>query len=474
MEKPFQERPPVAARIGFYPLERNYLLYQLNQLFSSAFKMEVEGEIRILVVPHAGYPYSGKVAATAFRLIQGKEIPLVILVGPAHRAFVKGAAVDHVDYYLTPLGRVKVNKEVAQELVDSGSFIYFDSTAHAQEHSIEVQLPFLQLTLGNFEILPVLIGDYSPTYVSDLAGVMVKVMSKYKSILIASSDFSHYYPYEVAKKMDLKALELIKNFDQPTLYKKLSAGEVELCGAGAVLVAMDIAKELGVKRVTLLKYLNSGDVTGDRSSVVGYAAICFSSQNLDSDRSSKLKSEKWLSKEAERELLSIARQTLKAYFETGETPKFNVKNKVLKKNFGAFVTLRKGLKLRGCIGQIEAVEPLHKVVSKMALASALNDPRFPPLTSDELEEVKIEISVLSPFKRVSSIEEIEVGRDGLFVCRGPWSGLLLPQVASEYGWNREEFLQQTCLKAGLEANAWKRKDCEIYRFSAQIFSEESK
>lgn len=474
LEKSFKERPPVAARIGFYPLERDQLLHQLNQLFLNISEVEVEGEVRVLIVPHAGYPYSGEVAATAFRLIQGKEIPLVILVGPAHRAFVKGAAVDHVDYYLTPLGKVKVNKEIARELVDSGSFIYFDSTAHAQEHSIEVQLPFLQLTLGNFEIVPVVMGDYSPTYVSDLAGVLVKVMLEHKSILIASSDLSHYHPYDLAKEMDLKALALVEEFDQLTLNKKLNIGEVELCGAGAVLVAMDTAKKLGAKKVTLLKYLTSGDVTGDKTAVVGYAAICFSSQNLHANRRQTLKSEKWLSKEAEKELLSIARQTLKDYFEKGKTPSFHVKNEVLKKKFGAFVTLKRGFKLRGCIGQIDAVEPLYKVVSKMALASAFNDPRFPSLTYDELEKVKIEISVLSPFKKVSSIEEIEVGRDGLFVCRGPWSGLLLPQVATEYGWTREEFLQQTCLKAGQETDSWKRNDCEVYRFSAQVFGEEDK
>lgn len=474
MEKPIKERPPVAARIGFYPLERSHLLRQLNQLFLSAPKEKVEGEVRVLLVPHAGYSYSGEVAATAFSLLQGKEIPLVILIGPAHRAFVKGAAIDRVDYYLTPLGRVKVNKEVAQELVDSGSFIYFDSTAHAQEHSIEVQLPFLQMILTDFEVVPVAMGDYSSTYVSDLAVALEKVMLERKSILVASSDLSHYHSYEIAKKMDLQALSLIEELDQLTLYKKINSGEVELCGAGAVLVSMETAKKLGAKKVKVLKYCNSGDITGDRTAVVGYAAVCFAIQNASLEEEIKLKTETWLSQRAEKELLTIARQTLESYFETGEAPSFKVKNKVLEKNFGAFVTLKKGRKLRGCIGQIDAVEPLYQVVSKMALASAFNDPRFPPLSRDELEEVAIEISVLSPFKKVDSLEEIEVGRDGLYVCRGPWSGLLLPQVATEYGWSREEFLQQTCLKAGLAPDAWKEKDCEIYRFSAQVFGEEDK
>jgi len=188
----------------------------------------------------------------------------------------------------------------------------------------------------------------------------------------------------------------------------------------------------------------------------------------------KLKSEKWLSKEAEEELLTIARKTLEEYFRVGKVPYFEVKNEVLKQKFGAFVTLKKGSRLRGCIGQIEADEPLYKVVSRMAIASAFNDPRFNPLSADELKEVTIEISVLSPFQKVKKVEEIEVGRDGLLVCRGPWSGLLLPQVAVEYGWGREDFLRQTCLKAGLEPEAWKDESCEIYRFSAQVFGEKER
>ncbi len=277
MERAFQERPPVAARMGFYPLDRNQLLYQLNQLFSSVVESRVEGELKVLIVPHAGYPYSGEIAATAFSLLRGWNVPLVFLVGTAHRAFVRGAAVDRVDYYLTPLGKVKVNKESAEEIVNNGSFIYFDSTAHAQEHSVEVQLPFLQLILGNFEIVPIAMGDYSTTYVADLAEALFKVMSKEEdALLVASSDFSHYHPYEVARKMDLEALELIKELNLRALSQKLNAGEVELCGAGAVLVSMELARKLDARRVMVLKYANSGDVTGDKTAVVGYAAICFS------------------------------------------------------------------------------------------------------------------------------------------------------------------------------------------------------
>lgn len=474
MEKSVRERPPVAARIGFYPLERNQLFSQLNHFFSSVPEIEVEGKIKVLVVPHAGYPYSGEIAASAFTLLKGKKTSLVVLVGSAHRAFVRGAAIDGVDYYLTPLGRVKVNKEAAEEIANSGSFIYFDSTAHAQEHSIEVQLPFLQLILGDFEIVPIVMGDYSTTYVSDLAGAVARVASDDRCVFVASSDLSHYHPSEVARKMDLQALELIRELNQQTLYKKINSGEVELCGAGAVLVSMDLARRLDAKEVKVLKYANSGDITGDKAAVVGYAAVCFASKCTSQKHEQELRNEQWLSKEAEKELLGIARKTLDIYFETGKTPDFKVENEVLSQHFGAFVTLKVNHELRGCIGEVEAAEPLYKVVSRMALASALNDPRFNPLRPEELGRVTIEISVLSPFEKIGSIGEIEVGRHGLFVRRGPWSGLLLPQVAVEYNWTKEEFLQQTCLKAGLEPDAWKEEDCEIYRFSAQVFREKDK
>lgn len=178
-----------------------------------------------------------------------------------------------------------------------------------------------------------------------------------------------------------------------------------------------------------------------------------------------------LSNEEKQQLLAIARKSLEEYLSKGRIPSFEVTSPNLKEKRGAFVTLKKAGMLRGCIGLIYPIKPLYQTVAEMAVASAVDDPRFPPLSLDELPLVEIEISVLSPLERVKNIEEIEVGKHGLYIRSGPFSGLLLPQVATEYNWDRETFLQHTCLKAGLPSDAWKSKDVELYKFTAEVFSE---
>jgi|Deesub1362A_J573_1020465.scaffolds.fasta_scaffold06210_1 hypothetical protein len=456
-------RPPVAARFGFYSTQKESLLRELYNLISSATPPSIQGELVALIVPHAGYQYSGFTAAHAYSLLAGRSYKTVVIVGPSHRAYVKGAAIDGVDAYETPLGKVPVDKEAARELIDYGSFIYFDSTAHAQEHSIEVQVPFLQVVLKDFKIVPIAMGEASWTYVQDLSGALVKLARERKDILIiASSDLSHYHPYNEAVEMDKKGLDEVLNMDTKTLYEKLRDGECEMCGAAPVLTIIEVVKKLGVEEAKLLDYRNSGDVTGDKSGVVGYSAVAFF-------KPQSLKSEKWLSEEEEKELLTIARETLESYLSEGKVPHFEVKSESLKEEMGAFVTLKKKGRLRGCIGHVEANKPLYEVVSEMAIAAATQDPRFSPVTLDELSEIDIEISVLSPLKKVNDIEEIKVGRDGLVIKKGFASGLLLPQVPVEWGWDREEFLRQVSLKAGLPPDAWKEAD--LYRFTAQVFGE---
>lgn len=463
-EKKLEEkvRPPVAARIGFYPLGADSLLRQVNACLGQATPPSFKGTVVALTVPHAGYQYSGQVASNAYALLAGRSFETVFIIGPAHRAYVRGAAVDRVDTYQTPLGKVSVNKELAEELIKAGSFIYYDSTAHAQEHSIEVQLPFLQAVLQGFKIVPVVMGECSWDYVQDLAGALAKVATGRNVLIIASSDLSHYHPYNEAVKLDKAGLAAIEKLDSRKLFELLENGYTEMCGAAPVLAVIEASKRLGADGAKVLAYANSGDVTGDKSGVVGYSAVvCF--------KKSELQLEKWLNQAEEEELLTIARQTLKSYFETGKVPDFEVKSSQLKEQYGAFVTLKKDGRLRGCIGHLEADKPIYQVVSEMAISAAFQDPRFPPLEEGELDDVEIEISVLSPFERVRNIEEIMVGRDGLLIKKGFSSGLLLPQVPVEWGWDRDEFLRQVCRKAGLPPDAW--RDAELYRFSAQVFGE---
>jgi hypothetical protein len=281
---------------------------------------------------------------------------------------------------------------------------------------------------------------------------------------------THYPPYDIANKIDKQTLSLIEGMDIKKLVNWLNKPHDKcstlLCGSGAVLTLMLVAKKFGIERATILNYANSGDVPviGDKSRVVGYGAVIF----IQKEEKAMV-----LSDEEKQILLKIARNTVETYVKSRKIPKIDVDDYPnLKQEVGVFVTLNKNKQLRGCIGYIRPIAPLAQAVSKMAIAAATEDPRFSPVTPDELKDIKIEITVLSELIRINNIEQIEVGKHGLYIVKGFNSGLLLPQVATEHGWNREEFLVHTCYKAGLPPNAWKEKDTEIFIFTGSIFHEE--
>ncbi len=456
-------RLPVAGKMGFYPYSKESLNQEVYSLLVSAPSLTLNGELVGLIVPHAGYQYSGLTAAHAYRLLTERSYETVVIIGPAHQAIVNGAAIDPADAYETPLGKVQVNKEVTDMLVKFSQSIYYDADAHSQEHSIEVQIPFLQATLKNFKIVPIVMGNFSWEYIETLSSALAKLAEEKNILIIASSDLSHYHSYDQAVKMDKQGLVEIQKMDTQRLYQKLKDKKCEMCGALPVLTVMEAAKKIGANKVKLLDYRNSGDVTGDKSRVVGYSALAFL-------KTLTLKSEKLLNEKEQKTLLRIARQTLESYIKERKIPEFEITDENLQQKFGVFVTLKKNGELRGCIGHVEGDRPLYQLVSQMAIASATQDPRFPPVTLDELPQIKIEISVLSPIKKVKNIREILVGRDGLIIRKGFFSGLLLPQVPVEWGWDRNEFLRQVSLKAGLEPDAWRK--AELYRFTAQVFEEE--
>jgi AmmeMemoRadiSam system protein A len=254
----------------------------------------------------------------------------------------------------------------------------------------------------------------------------------------------------------------------------LERGEFEACGGGPVAVAMLAAKRLGAIQPKILRYANSGDVTGDRGSVVGYAAAVFytgdSPEEIEGRRRLREGSVTGITEGDKQTLLDLARKTIEAMLESAAVSEPADLPERLKKKRGAFVTLKKHGRLRGCIGYIEARKPLYKTIEEMASAAAFNDPRFPPLKKEEWKDITIEISVLSPLKEIRDFKEIEVGRHGLYIVRGGRGGLLLPQVATEYDWDSMTFLKETCHKAGLPSDAWKEEDTRTFIFSADIFS----
>jgi hypothetical protein len=337
--------------------------------------------------------------------------------------------------------------------------IVIDNTPHREEHSLEVQLPFLQMTLKDgFKVVPVLFGSVSLSNCQALAYALSFLLED-NTLIIASTDWSHYYPYDTALKLDRKGINAVVKDDLREYIRSLAEGESEACGAPAVITAMLVAPAMGANKIELLKYANSGDVTGDRSKVVGYAAIAYFRQETK------------LTEMEKRELLRNARKTIERRLSGKNYLEYKVPEGTLTSNRGAFVTLTKDGKLKGCIGYIQPVKPLGRAVQEMAIEAAENDPRFPPVGKDELKDIKIEISVLSRLKKVKDISEIEIGRDGLYIIKNGKSGLLLPQVAVEWGWDRDRLLDEVCIKAGLREGEWRSKDAVLYRFTADVFHE---
>ncbi|MCK4778049.1 MAG: AmmeMemoRadiSam system protein B, partial [Actinomycetia bacterium] len=370
-------RSPYAAKIGFYPDSEESLRDLLSHLLSQSFPENIPGKIKALIVPHAGYRYSGLVAAQAYKQLEGKDYKTVIILGPSHQVPLAGAAIGDEDYYVTPLGNVFLDKAIAKDIATSVDDVSLNSAPLAQEHSIEVQIPFLQMVLGEFKIVPIALGEIDMELIDNLGKAISRIARGKDVLLIASSDMSHYHAYENAVIMDNIIIEEILKKNPDSLHKALTEKKGELCGASAVLSIITASKWLNLQP-KLLKYMNSGDITGDEKEVVGYTSIAFYEKSSNS-----LKSEKVLSGEDEKAALDIARKTLQSYFENGIIPEIVGPSPGLLKKLGAFVTLKKDGKLRGCIGHIEADTPLFQLISKMAISSAIHDPRFSPVQGDE-------------------------------------------------------------------------------------------
>jgi len=465
-------REPAVAG-AFYPDNPEVLSRDVRRYLENAKGEKLEGEIVALISPHAGYMYSGQVAAYAYKLIEGKTFDSVVVVAPSHRALFKGVSLYDRGGFRTPLGIVPVDVDLSKKMMGQWKEIRYLPEAHSQEHSLEVQIPFLQVVLKSFILVPIVMEPYwSWDTCQSLASAIAEAVKGKKVLMIASSDLSHFHSYDEAVNLDKIVLSYIDRFDPEGLNRDLKSERCEACGGGPVVAIMLAAKMLGANRGKVLKYANSGDVTGDRSRVVGYGAgVLYKAAG----GKEKMKDEKkvgvdlGLNQEEKKTLLHIARTVVENKARGKAVPEFKIGSPILKENRGAFVTIHKRGQLRGCIGYIEGHGPLHKTIEEMAEAAAFRDPRFGPVRENELSELEFEISVLTPLKKIKDANEIQVGKHGIYIKKGWFSGLLLPQVATEYAWDRQTFLEHTCQKAGLPSNAWKENDTEIYIFSADIF-----
>ena len=468
------DRYPYAAG-KFYVNDSAQLVKTLKQLFDKAKSHNLKNVLAI-ISPHAGFQYSGLVAATAFKQIdKNKKFDNIFIIGSSHTMYLDGASIYSAGDYITPLGRVKVNMELANKLIKENKYISFIPEAHSREHVIENQLPFIQYYFKTSpKIVPVVIGTEDKKKLKSIAETLKPYLNE-NNLFVISSDFSHYPHYADAVKADSTTAKGIISNDPGKFIEALKFNAMQnypglvtsACGHTSILTLLYITSQMNDVQYKPLLYMNSGDVDfGDKNRVVGYFAIA-----LEKEGSNGIKD--FLSDSDKKKLLQIARKTIETYLKTGEIYKVDTASlsPALKVHTGAFVTLNQNHNLRGCIGRFMADESLYKVVQQMAIAAAVNDPRFPPVRPVEMDKTKIEISVLTPLKKINSIDEIKLGRDGIYIVKNGQSGTFLPQVATDTGWTLEEFLGHCSRdKAGLGWNGW--KDADIYTYQAIVFSED--
>jgi AmmeMemoRadiSam system protein B/AmmeMemoRadiSam system protein A len=471
-------KPAVAGQ--FYSSDPDALRREVETMIERADPPTVTGDIFALISPHAGYVYSGQVAAYGYSLLKKGQFGTVVVISPCHVEYFRFASIYDGGAYETPLGQVEVDRELSEDIASRSDLVRIGPEGHGTgtrgrgEHSLEVQIPFLQVALGDFKIVPIVMGDQSADVVYGLAEALAGALAGRDVLIVASTDLSHFHDDGSARRLDGEFIRSLEAFDAAGLMQAIGSGRTEACGGGPSAAAMIASARLGATGCTVLKYANSGDVSGDRGSVVGYVSAVITGNRAEISPHSRGGS---VGEDVDRDtrifLLRYARSVIKKTLgmETGElaTPD----SPILGEKRGGFVTLKKDGRLRGCIGYIDAVKPLLETIGEMAYSAAFSDYRFDPVSREEVDDLEIEISVLSPVREIKDPSEIEVGRDGIIISAVGKRGLLLPQVAVEYGWDRNTFLDQTCVKAGLPRGAWKKSATTIEIFSAEIFSEES-
>ena len=419
-------------------------------------------QVAALIVPHAGYYYSGNVAASGYMTLDPKkQYKRIFLLGPSHHEWLDGASVNtEADYYATPLGNVRVDRETAEKLTMADSVFFYRPEAHDREHCLEVQLPFLQRRLGDVPpIVPIIISTNDFQKLKRMADALKPYFTD-ENLFIISSDFSHYPTYEDACEVDARTGKAIESGSVERFIETIEAnarsGKLNLatsaCGEFAIVTLMlMLDSQYEVKH---LMYQNSGDIGDtDHSRVVGYHsfAILRGEEKTFS-----------LSDEEKRMLKTIAYESINERLKVKDIPS------TLHQKCGAFVSLHKHGRLRGCIGHFGEDTPLYEIVAEMARAAAFEDPRFTPVSREELDDIDIEISVLTPMRRIQSLDEFELHRHGIYIRKGYRSGTFLPQVADEVNWTKEEFVGHCSQdKAGLGWDGW--RDAELYVYEAIVF-----
>ena len=464
-------RKPVYAG-SFYPKTRSELTSMIEQFVGRITQTPVQHPphacLKALIMPHAGYIYSGLTAAHISRVLDENQFKRVIVLAPDHRLGFSGGNVSDVAAYETPLGRIPIDKDAAMLRSDTSLFQAIPASDRL-EHSVEVVLPFLQYFLKKFHLIPVVLGHDSD--LADRVSAALNPLMDQNTLLVVSSDLSHYLSYQGAVARDRETIQMILNLDA----EKLLARENAACGRIPILAVINMARRHGWRPV-LLHYSNSGDTAGDRSRVVGYAAIAFfggSSMQNPSDSSEPLNPHQGQT------LVKLARQTIAEKLGKKPIPAdFEaLADSVFQDHRGTFVTLTINKQLRGCIGNLDATDSILAGIKRNAVNAAFHDPRFPALKAQELDQVDIEISILTEPLRLEYrdskdlLSKLRVHVDGVILKKGPASATFLPQVWEQLP-RPDRFLSHLCMKAGLPADDWKKSRLEILTYQVQYFEEE--
>ncbi|MBU0728630.1 MAG: AmmeMemoRadiSam system protein B [Proteobacteria bacterium] len=464
-------RKPVFAGT-FYPAAEQDLRQNIQLLAAKAEHsrpaIPPDKSLKALIMPHAGYIYSGLTAAHAALVLQNQSFAKVIILAPDHRVGFTDAAVSAVLAYETPLGLIKLHAD-AQHLRNQTGFRAVPASDES-EHSLEVILPFLQMYLGNFELVPIILG---PSSIEMITASLLPLL-KPDTLLVASSDLSHYLPYDAAVKKDNETIQSILDLHPGLLIKN----DNRACGTIPIQILMNIARHKSWEPV-LLHYSNSGDTAGDKTGVVGYTAIAFygdTTMQENENPTGKFTESQGLA------LVELARQTISMKLgrnidgKTGKKLQARLDAPPLKEKHGTFVTLHLDGQLRGCIGNLQASESIIDGIKTNAVNAAFGDPRFSPLTADELDKIDIEISILSEPKPLAYtdgrdlIAKLRPGIDGVIIRQGFRSATFLPQVWDQLA-RPEEFLSYLCRKAGLPTDAWQSSGLEVLTYQVQYFEE---
>jgi AmmeMemoRadiSam system protein B/AmmeMemoRadiSam system protein A len=473
--------PTFAGR--FYPDSGPMLKLAVQKFMEDAVPTQAKDPVAI-IVPHAGYIYSGQICADGYRQVSGRTYDTVVILGTNHTnpGFGK-ISVFSGDGYRTPLGIAEVDKRIASALAAADPDCVLEDLLHVREHSVEVQVPFVQVLFPKARIVPVIVGTQDVDACQRFGNALAKVVKGSRTLIVASTDLSHYPDAKDAAAVDGETLAAVVTLDAALLREKIKSLmdsrvpnlDTCACGEAPMMAAMTAAKALGATGGTVVSYLNSGDVpVGETTRVVGYAAVVLAAGTekpfTHRDGPSKTPVHVTLTPSEKKALLAFARESISRYLATRTIPLARGFDPRLQIRRGVFVTLWKKGELRGCIGHVPADTPLANLVGAMALKSAFGDPRFYPLGDEELGQVEIEISMLTLPKIISNPADILVGRDGVILQKEGRAALFLPQVAPKEGWGRDETLDHLCLKAGLDKGCWK-EGAQISTFQAIVFSE---